>query len=48
MWHYALEETKLRDVSYRDFLYHCKGLKHGMLGNTCKYCERTYSEEDKE
>ena len=44
---YATEEPKLREVSYRDFLYYCKGLKQGMFGKTCKYCERTYSEEDK-
>ncbi|MEM3700779.1 MAG: ATP-dependent DNA helicase [Candidatus Bathyarchaeia archaeon] len=40
---YALEDPKLRDISYRDFLYYCKGLKEGVFGKTCKYYERTYS-----
>ncbi len=40
---YAMEEPKLREVSYRDFLYYCKGLKQGMFGKTCKYYEKTYS-----
>jgi DNA excision repair protein ERCC-2 len=40
---HALEDQKLRDISYRDFLYYCKGLKQGTFGKTCKYYERTYS-----
>ncbi|MGQ9744103.1 MAG: ATP-dependent DNA helicase [Candidatus Bathycorpusculaceae bacterium] len=40
---YAVEDQRLRDVSYRDFLYYCKGLKEGSFGKTCKYYERTYS-----
>ena len=39
----AVEDQKLRDVSYRDFLYYCKGLKEGMFGKTCRYYDRTYS-----
>jgi DNA excision repair protein ERCC-2 len=40
---HAAEDTKLRDISYRDFLYYCKGLKKGTFGKTCKYYDRTYS-----
>lgn len=40
---YALEDPNLRDVSYRDFLQYCKGLKSGFFGGSCKYYERTYS-----
>jgi DNA excision repair protein ERCC-2 len=40
---YAIEDPKLRDISYRDFLYHCKNLKEGTFGKTCKFYERTYS-----
>ncbi|MDI6690367.1 MAG: hypothetical protein QME50_00670, partial [Candidatus Bathyarchaeota archaeon] len=40
---YAIEDPKLRNISYRDFLYYCKGLKEGAFGKTCKYYERTYS-----
>jgi len=40
---YAIEDPKLRDISYRDFLYYCKGLKEGTFGKTCKYYDRTYS-----
>lgn len=39
---YILEEPKLMNVNYRDFLYYCKGLKEGTFGKTCKYYERTY------
>ncbi len=39
---YALEDPKLKDVAYRDFLYYCKGLKEGLFGKTCEYYERTY------
>jgi DNA excision repair protein ERCC-2 len=40
---HALEDARLRDISYRDFLYYCKGLKKGSFGKTCKYYDRTYS-----
>jgi len=40
---FAIEDPKLRDVSYRDFLYYCKGLKEGAFGKTCRYYDRTYS-----
>ena len=39
---HAFEDPKLRDVSYRDFLYYCKGLKEGAFGRTCEYFEKTY------
>jgi len=39
----ATEDAKLRNLSYRDFLYYCKGLKAGSFGKTCKYYDRTYS-----
>ena len=39
---YAVEEMKLKDVNYQDFLYYCNGLKEGVFGNTCIYYERTY------
>jgi len=40
---HAIEDPKLRDISYRDFLYYCKSLKEGAFGKTCKYYDRTYS-----
>ena len=40
---HAFEDPKLRDVSYRDFLYYCKGLKEGAFGRTCEYFEKTYN-----
>jgi len=40
---YAIKDAKLRDISYRDFLYHCKSLKEGTFGKTCQFYERTYS-----
>ena len=40
---HAFEDPKLRDVSYRDFLYYCKGLKEGAFGETCEYFEKTYN-----
>jgi DNA excision repair protein ERCC-2 len=40
---HAFEDPKLRDVSYRDFLYYCKGLKEGAFGKTCEYFEKTYN-----
>ncbi|MEM0095288.1 MAG: ATP-dependent DNA helicase [Candidatus Bathyarchaeia archaeon] len=39
---HALEDPKLKDVRYRDFLYYCKGLKEGLFGRTCEYFEKTY------
>ncbi len=39
----AVEDSKLKDISYRDFLYYCKGLKEGAFGGTCKYFDKTYS-----
>jgi DNA excision repair protein ERCC-2 len=40
---HAYENRKLKDISYRDFLYYCKGLKEGVFGESCKFYERTYS-----
>ena len=40
---HAIEDPKLKDVSYRDFLYYCKGLKEGLFGKTCTYYDRTYN-----
>jgi len=40
---YAMEDPKLREVSYRDFIYYCKGLKEGLFRESCQYYERTYS-----
>jgi DNA excision repair protein ERCC-2 len=40
---HAIENPKLRDISYRDFLYYCKSSKKGVFGKTCKYYDRTYS-----
>ena len=39
---HALEDPKIRDVSYRDFLYYCRGLKNGTFGRTCEYFDKTY------
>ncbi|MGQ9538189.1 MAG: ATP-dependent DNA helicase [Candidatus Bathycorpusculaceae bacterium] len=39
----TIEDPKLKDISYRDFLYYCKGLKEGAFGGTCKYFDKTYS-----
>jgi DNA excision repair protein ERCC-2 len=39
---YAFEDSKLKDISYRDFLYYCKGLKAGAFGKTCSYYDKTY------
>ncbi len=41
---HALEDPNLKDVSYRDFLQYCKGLKSGFFGSSCKYYDRTYSD----
>lgn len=40
---YASEDPNLENVSYRDFLQYCKGLKSGVFGGSCKYYDRTYS-----
>ncbi|MEM3549986.1 MAG: ATP-dependent DNA helicase [Candidatus Bathyarchaeia archaeon] len=40
---HAFEDPKLRDISYRDFLYYCKGLKKGIFGKTCRYYDGTYN-----
>ena len=39
---HAFEDSKLREVSYRDFIYYCKGLKNGAFGRTCEYFDKTY------
>ncbi len=41
---HIIEDSKLRNLSYRDFLYYCKGLKEGVFEKTCKYYDRTYSD----
>ncbi|MBS7607743.1 hypothetical protein KEJ52_00890 [Candidatus Bathyarchaeota archaeon] len=41
---HALEDPKLKDIRYRDFLYYCKGLKEGLFGRTCEYFEKTFDE----
>lgn len=41
---HALEDQKLREISYRDFLQYCKGLKSGFFGESCKYYNITYSD----
>ncbi|MEM0253593.1 MAG: ATP-dependent DNA helicase [Candidatus Bathyarchaeia archaeon] len=40
------ENAKLKEVSYRDFLQYCKGLKEGVFGASCEYFERTYNGRD--
>ncbi|MEM2522324.1 MAG: ATP-dependent DNA helicase [Candidatus Bathyarchaeia archaeon] len=39
---HAFEDPKLKDVSYRDFLYYCRGLRNGTFGATCDYFDNTY------
>ena len=41
---FALEDPKFKDLSYRDFLQYCRGLKSGVFGGSCKYYDRTYSD----
>jgi DNA excision repair protein ERCC-2 len=41
---HAIEDPKLGNLSYHDFLYYCKSLKEGTFGKTCKYYDRTYTE----
>jgi len=38
------EDPKLRNLSYRDFLHYCRGLKEGAFEKTCRYYDRTYSD----
>jgi DNA excision repair protein ERCC-2 len=40
---YALQDLRLRDISYRDFLHYCKNLKEGTFGEPCRFYERTYN-----
>lgn len=40
------ENTKLKEISYRDFLHYCKGLKEGVFGIPCEYFERVYNRRD--
>lgn len=40
---HAIENRKLRNVSYGDFLHYCKGLKEGSFGEKCKFYDRVYS-----
>ncbi len=40
---HAFEDSKLKNVGYRDFLYYCRGLKDGTFDRTCEYFEKTYS-----
>ncbi len=35
-------DPKISGISYRDFLYYCRGLKSGLFGNTCEYYNRVY------
>ncbi|MEM3703028.1 MAG: ATP-dependent DNA helicase [Candidatus Bathyarchaeia archaeon] len=39
---HAFEEPRLKGISYRDFLYYCRGLKEGLFGKTCSYFDKTY------
>ncbi|MEM3626622.1 MAG: ATP-dependent DNA helicase [Candidatus Bathyarchaeia archaeon] len=39
---HAQENQKLENISYRDFLQYCKGLKEGAFGEGCDYYEGTY------
>jgi DNA excision repair protein ERCC-2 len=39
----AMEDPNLANLSYRDFLHYCKGLKSGGFGGSCKYYDRTYA-----
>jgi len=41
---FAIEDPNLANLSYRDFLQYCKGLKSGVLGGSCKYYDRTYAD----
>ncbi|MEM3161762.1 MAG: ATP-dependent DNA helicase [Candidatus Bathyarchaeia archaeon] len=40
---HALEDSRIRDISYRDFLYYCKGLREGLFGGPCEFYAKTYS-----
>jgi len=41
---HIVEDPKLKNLSYRDFLYYCKGLKEGAFEKACKYYDGTYSD----
>lgn len=41
---FAMEDPNLANLSYRDFLQYCKGLKSGIFGGSCKYYDRTYAD----
>ncbi|MBS7629727.1 ATP-dependent DNA helicase [Candidatus Bathyarchaeota archaeon] len=38
---YTIEDPKLREIRYRDFLHYCKNMREGRFGGTCKYYDRT-------
>lgn len=38
----VLEDSRLRDLAYGDFLYYCRGSREGLFGEVCEYYERTY------
>jgi DNA excision repair protein ERCC-2 len=40
---HAQENQKLGNISYRDFLQYCKGLKEGAFGESCDYYDGTYN-----
>ncbi|MGQ9543200.1 MAG: ATP-dependent DNA helicase [Candidatus Bathyarchaeia archaeon] len=40
---HIMDNTEMRGVSYRDFLYYCKGLRSGIFGHTCIYYDGVYS-----
>lgn len=40
---HALENPNIIDLSYRDFLQYCRGLRKGLFGDSCRYYDRTYS-----
>ncbi|MGB9676081.1 MAG: ATP-dependent DNA helicase [Candidatus Bathyarchaeales archaeon] len=40
---HALENHRLKDISYRDFLHYCKSLKSGTFGETCRFYDRVYN-----
>ena len=39
---YIIEDPKLREIRYRDFLHYCRNLRDGRFGEKCKYYDRTY------
>ncbi|MEM2105943.1 MAG: ATP-dependent DNA helicase [Candidatus Bathyarchaeia archaeon] len=40
---HTLENHKLKEIGYRDFLHYCKGLKSGVFGETCRFYDRVYN-----